>query len=103
MSSLDNYDQYIPDDLVKEIDEYEKKYRSPSGRSKGVLPSNEDIVNAIIEVTGGTITRHNINDIYDNVIKYLKSQGFNTSAVTASRVERLVSTLLKRGVLSKKL
>lgn len=100
-SDIDNYDKYIPDDVVQEINEYEKKLRRSNLKGKTKLPSNEDIVNAIIKVTGGSLTRYNIENLYDNVIEYLKHQGFNTSVVSEYRVERLVESLIRKGSLSK--
>ena len=102
-TNLDNYDKYIPDDVLQEVSEYERKTVKSPQRRKGRFPSNEDIVKAIIAVTGGTLTRYNVEDLYDNVIEYLRSMGFDTSAVTEGRIERLVSSMLKRGALSEKL
>lgn len=99
----DSYDQYIPEDVVKEINEYEKKHRIAPSRTKARFPSNEDIVDAILNVTGGKLTRYNIENLYDNVVEYLRQEGFDVSAVTPSRVERLVSSLVKKGVLSDRL
>lgn len=102
--NIGRYDDFLPEDLVKEVKEYEERFSKKSrGKGRARFPSNEDIVDAIINVTGSILTRYNINDLYINVIDYLKSQGFDTSALTESRVERLVSSLLKKGVLCKKL
>lgn len=100
---INGYDQYVPEELVKEIDEYEKKYRKQQSkpRGRGVFPSNEDIVNAILKVTGGRITRYNIDNLYDSVVEYLSNQGFDVSVLTPSRVERLVESLVRKGVISK--
>ncbi|MCC6016572.1 MAG: hypothetical protein LM582_05980 [Desulfurococcaceae archaeon] len=97
---FENYDKYVPEDVLKEIDEYEKRQRVSRSRARTRMPSNEDIVKAILEVTGGKLTRYNVEDLYDNVVEYLRNQGFDTSMLTPSRVERLVSSLIKRGVLA---
>lgn len=97
---LQNYDKYLPEDVVKEINEYEKKYRTSKTKARGKFPSNEDIVNAILEVTSGKLTRYNIEYLYDNVVEYLRNQGFDTSALTPSRIERLISSLIRKGVLT---
>lgn len=103
-NNIGRYDEFVPEEFVREVEEYEKKLSERSGsRGRMRFPSNEDIVDAIIKVSGGTLTRYNIEDLYISIIEYLKSQGFNTSALTESRVERLVSSLVKKGVLSKKL
>jgi hypothetical protein len=97
---FENYDKYVPEDVLKEIDEYERRQRVSRSRARTRMPSNEDIVKAILEVTGGKLTRYNVEDLYDNVVEYLRNQGFDTSMLTPSRVERLVSSLIKRGVLA---
>jgi hypothetical protein len=98
--SNENYDRYVPEDILKEIDDYERKQRVSRPRAKGRLPSNEDIVKAILEVTAGKLTRYNVEDLYDNVVEYLRNQGFDTSGLTPSRVERLVSSLIRKGILT---
>lgn len=101
---MNNYYDFIPEEVIQEIREYEEKIdRKSKGRSKTRFPSNEDVVDAIMKITGGVLTKHNVETLYDNVIEYLKNQGFNTSALTESRVERLVNSLIRRGVLSKRI
>lgn len=97
---LQNYDKYLPEDVMKEINEYERKYRTSKIKTRGRFPSNEDIVNAILEVTSGKLTRYNIEYLYDSVVEYLRNQGFDTSALTPSRIERLISSLIRKGVLT---
>ncbi|MEM1646072.1 MAG: hypothetical protein QXL96_09445 [Ignisphaera sp.] len=101
--NIRNYDQYIPEDVVKEIDDYERRFKVSKPKTKGRFPSNEDIVNAILRVTSGKITRYNVENLYDDVIEFLKREGFDTSAITPSRIERLVSSLVRRGSLSSEL
>ncbi|MEM1526510.1 MAG: hypothetical protein QW775_02255 [Ignisphaera sp.] len=100
---LENYDQYVPEDIVKEIDDYERRFKVSKPREKGRYPSNEDIVNAILRVTSGKLTRYNVENLYNDVVEFLKREGFNTIAVTPSRIERLVSSLIRKGVMSSEL
>lgn len=99
----DSYDNYLPEELVKEVEEYEKNFTRSRQKRRSKFPSNEDIVNAILEVTGGALARYNVENLYDLVLEHLRSKGFDTSMVTESRVERLVSSLIRRGALADRL
>jgi hypothetical protein len=90
----------VPKELLDEIVEYEEREhgrRTVSKNRKRKFPSNEDIVEAIKEVSGGTITRHNIDVLYDAVKQYLEEKGFDTTALNESRFWRLVTNLTRRG------
>ena len=87
----------IPRDILNEVLEYEEEVRERrSARSRKPFPSNEDIVEAIMEVSGGVITRSNIDELYEAVLKHLEEKGFETRFVQETRFWRLVTTLVKK-------
>ena len=90
----------VPEDALREIEEYEEKeYGHRSGKRKRKYPSNEDIVEAIKNVSGRSLNRYNIDSLYDAVKQYLEERGFDTSALNESRFWRLVTNLAKKGYL----
>ncbi len=101
MSSLDNeLLDVIPEDVLEEIKEYEEKFLRPRVRgAKKKFPSNEDVAEAIKIVSGGTITRANIENLYEAVKKYLEEQGFDTTFLSESRFWRLVTSLARKGAI----
>ncbi|RLG87103.1 MAG: hypothetical protein DRO15_05365 [Thermoprotei archaeon] len=91
---------HINEEMLKEIEEYERKYLRPSHRKpKRAFPSNEDIVEAIRNITGGILTRWNAEQLFEAVKKYLEDRGFDTSRVTEGRVWRLATNMVKKGML----
>ncbi len=96
---------YTPEELVKEVEEIEKEEMKAfrSSGSKRRFPSNEDVVEAIKELTGGVITRGNIDSLYEAVKKYLEEKGFDTRFLAERRFWRLVTNLAKKGVLKVRL
>ncbi|MDK6028387.1 hypothetical protein QPL79_03295 [Ignisphaera sp. 4213-co] len=89
----------VPSDVLKEIEEYEETMHSRRTSKRRKYPSNEDIVNAIRNVTGGVVNRHNIDLVFDAVKQYLEEQGFDTSALNESRFWRLLSSLVRKNVI----
>jgi hypothetical protein len=90
----------IPKELLDEIVEYERKERvrrAGSRERRGRFPSNEDIVDAIKDVSGGAITRYNIDTLYEATKQYLEERGFDTSVLSESRFWRLVTNLTRKG------
>ncbi len=88
----------VSTDLLREVEEYEK--REYSKQHKGIkkrYPSNEDIVNAIKELTGGSINRYIIDELYDSVRRYLEEKGFDISILNESRFWRLTNNLIRKG------
>ena len=94
-----------PEDVLKEVEEYEKRelsrYRVSGAKKR--FPSNEDVVDAIKAVSGGVITRANIDHLFETVKKYLEDKGFDTRFLTEGRFWRLVTSLAKKGVLKLRL
>ncbi|RLG76355.1 MAG: hypothetical protein DRO12_04445 [Thermoprotei archaeon] len=88
----------VPEDILDEVLEYEEESRERRGtKSKKPFPSNEDIVEGIMEVSGGIITRSNIDELYEAVLKRLEEKGFETRFVQETRFWRLVTSLVKKG------
>lgn len=96
---------HAPEDVLKEVEEYEKRelsrYRVSGAKRR--FPSNEDVVDAIKAVSGGVITRANIDHLFETVKKYLEDKGFDTRFLTEGRFWRLVTSLAKKGVLKLRL
>ena len=95
----------VPEDVLREVEEYEKSERERHRRSgsKKPFPSNEDVAEAIKEVCGGVITRGNIDSLFEAVKKYLEEQGYDTRFLTEGRFWRLVTSLAKKGVIKVRL
>jgi len=96
-----DYD-YLPSDALKDV-EAEESRRWISQRRRARFPSNEDIASAIREVSGGVITRYNVDQLYEEVLRILKEKGFDVSYVTPGRVERIVASMLRRRTIHAKL
>ncbi|RLG85782.1 MAG: hypothetical protein DRO39_04760 [Thermoprotei archaeon] len=88
----------VPDEVLEEVLRYEEELRrrAAASRSRRPFPSNEDVVEAIMEVSGGVLTRSNIDELYDAVIRRLEEKGFETRFVTESRFWRLVTSLVRK-------
>jgi len=96
-----NYD-YLPSDALKDV-EAEESRRGIAQRRRSRFPSNEDIASAVREVSGGVITRYNVDQLYEEVLRILKEKGFDVSHVTPGRVERIVASMLRRRSIHAKL
>ncbi|MCS7111754.1 MAG: hypothetical protein N3E36_07020 [Sulfolobales archaeon] len=87
----------IPNDLLKDVEEYEEKEFNKQGKSlKRRYPSNQDIAEAIKEITGGFINRHVIENLYDTTKRYLEEKGFDISILNENRFWRLVTNLVRK-------
>ncbi len=95
----------VPEDVLKEVEEYERSEMERHRRSgsKKPFPSNEDVAEAIKEVCGGVITRGNIDELFEAVKKYLEEKGFDTRFLTEGRFWRLVTSLVKKGIIKVRL
>jgi hypothetical protein len=79
--------------MLREIEEYERnEYIKQNRMVKRKYPSNEEVVNAIKNLTGGTINKHVIDNFYEVVRKYLKDKGFDVSALNEKGFEDLQIT-----------
>ncbi len=96
-----DYSDYIPEDVLKDIEEAEKELRTRQGYRKKPYPSSRDIVEAVIEA----IRRFegHPDEFPDFVIEILKSKGFETRHVTVKRIWRTYETLVRRGVIGDRL
>jgi len=101
VKELEKLMSMVPEDVLKEVEEYERSEleRHRRSGSKRPFPSNEDVAEAIKEVCGGVITRGNIDSLFDAVKEYLEDQGFDTRFLTEGRFWRLVTSLAKKGVI----
>lgn len=95
----------VPEELLREIEEFERSEREKHRKSgsKKPFPSNEDVVEAIKEVSGGVITRGNIDELFDAVKKHLEDKGFDTRFLTEGRFWRLVTSMAKKGIIKVRL
>lgn len=96
-NSID-YARYVPEDVLKEIIEYEEKSRVKHSRKKRAYPSSRDIVEAVIEASSQACSIHP-DEFPDMVFRILEEKGFSTRYVTVKRIWRTYEMLVKRGVL----
>ncbi len=104
-SELEKLLTMVPEELLREIEEFERSEREKHRKSgsKKPFPSNEDVVEAIKEVSGGVITRGNIDELFDAVKKHLEDKGFDTRFLTEGRFWRLVTSMAKKGIIKVRL
>ena len=89
--------EWIPENMLKEVIEEEKRMRTHGKRAWKPFPTNKDIMRAIVHVTGGVIYRQTLQDLHWEVIERLKQEGFETRFVSSKRVWRLVQYLAEKG------
>ncbi|ADM28392.1 conserved hypothetical protein [Ignisphaera aggregans DSM 17230] len=101
MSEYEKALMNIPRDALQEIEEYEEQNieRRRRSQKKRKFPSYADIIEAIKEISGGSINRYTIDELYEAVLKYLEEQGFDTSMITENKFWRIVTSLVNRGSL----
>ncbi len=95
MIELDNIPQDVLEDVLRYEEEYLRKEMS-KGKSQRKFPSNEDVVEAILEVTGGIVYSSTLENLYDMVKKRLEEKGYETKFVNEKRILRLLSSLAKK-------
>ncbi len=95
--TLEDYDKYIPKDLLEEI--MEATRQASKHKRKAQYPSSRDIVEAVIEAAHMGRSMHP-NDFPEVVITILRSRGFDTRHVTEKRIWRTYENLVRRGVIS---
>jgi hypothetical protein len=90
-----DYSEYIPEDVLEEIREYEEE---GTVRKKKPFPSSRDIVEAVKEAA--LIARGIHPDEFpDLVLRILEEKGFDTRFVTVKRIWRTYENLVRRGVI----
>jgi predicted transcriptional regulator len=92
-----DYSSYVPEDLLREIEEYEEQYKK-TGRRRKNYPSSRDIVEAVREAALKSRGIHP-DDFPRIVIETLKDKGFDTELVTVKRVWRIYEKLVRTGVI----
>ena len=97
-----DYLDTVPEDVLEDVLRYEEEFlkREFQGtRGKRRFPSNQDIAEAIVQVTGGVLYEAGLPDLYELVKKRLEEEGFDTSFVGERRVIRILNSLVKKGVI----
>lgn len=95
MISEIDYSEYVPEDLLEEIKEYEKENKR---RGKKVFPSSRDIVETVKEASLMARGIHP-DEFPDIVLNLLREKGFDTRYVTVKRIWRVYENLVRRGVI----
>ncbi len=105
MSEYEKALMSIPKDVLQEIEEYEEQNieKQRKSQKKKKFPSYADIIEAVREISGGSINRHTIDELYEAVLRYLEEQGFDTSMITENKFWRIVTSLVNRGLIKAKL
>lgn len=94
-----DYSYVIPEDVLEDVIEAERKELLKKKKHKSIYPSSRDIVEAIIKASSQAHGMHP-NDFPDLVYTILEEQGFNTKFVTVKRIWRVYENLVHRGVIS---
>lgn len=92
-----DYSEYIPEEALKEIREYEEEVKSRR-RVRRNYPTSRDIVETVKEVAL-TIRGIHPHDFPEIVLQALKDKGFDTSYVTIKRIWRTYEKLVREGVI----
>ncbi len=96
-----DYLDSVPRDVLEDVLRYEEEFlrrEFSRGRGKRRFPSNQDIAEAIMQVTGGVLFEAGLPELYELVKKRLEEEGFDTSFVGERRVVRILNSLVKKGV-----
>ncbi len=93
----EDYSNYIPDDALEEIREYEEEIREGKRRRKH-YPSSRDLVEAVKEAALRARGLHP-DDFPSLVIEILREKGFDTDLVTIKRIWRTYEKLVRTGVI----
>lgn len=91
-----DYSEVVPEDVLKEIEEEMGKHGGK--KSRPVLPSSRDIVEAVIEASSRARGIHP-DEFPDLVYSVLEERGFSTRYVTIKRIWRTYESLVLRGVI----
>ncbi len=97
----EDYSNYITPDLLRDIEEYERSIakRNSNEKRKSRFPSDKDVVEAIKQLTQGVLTRDIAENLYERVKEFLEEQGYDTRYMYRRRFWRLVTNLVKKGIL----
>ncbi len=91
---------YIPEDVLREVEEAEKEfYEKGSRKKKTRYPSSRDIVEAVI-IVAKTFRASSPEEYPDAVLEYLQEKGYDTRHVTVKRIWRTYEKLVREGVIS---
>lgn len=101
MCRLGDYSDYVPEELLREVKEFEESARVRGVHRKRRYPSDRDVAEAVKAVAGGYVSRHTLDHLYESVKRYLEERGFDVSAMSESRFWRVVTAMVRRGELRK--
>jgi len=93
-----DYSRFIPEDVLKDVLEAERKKTSRGKKDKEKYPSSRDIVDAVVKAVSHAHGIHPDN-FPDLVYSILEDQGFSTKFVTVKRIWRTYENLVRRGVI----
>ena len=96
-----DYSDYLPEDVLKEIEEAEREIAERAPRRKKPYPSSRDVVEAVIEAVR-RFDGHP-DEFPDFVLNLLRSKGFEVRHVTVKRIWRTYENLVRKGVIGDKL
>ncbi len=95
-SEFFDYSDYVPEDMLEEVLEYEKSVKR--GKSRVRYPSSKDIVEAV-KVAAERARGVHPHDFPEIVYRVLEEWGFSTKFVTIKRIWRTYETLVLRGII----
>ncbi len=89
---------FVPEDLLKEIEEAERELRGKGSRPRKPYPSSRDVVEAVAEAA--RMCRGARPDEFPELVrKLLEERGFDVRHVTDKRIWRTYENLVRRGFL----
>jgi len=91
---------YIPDDVLEEVLEEERRLFK-NRRKKLPYPSSREVAEAVIEAVR-SFSGHP-DDFPGYVLEILREKGYETRHVTIKRIWRMYETLVRKGVISDRL
>lgn len=95
MKEEPDYSEFIPKDLIDEMEMYQKENKS---KEKPRFPSSRDIVEAVKNASMLAKGLHP-EEFPEIVIKLLKENGLDTRFVTVKRIWRVYQNLVERGII----
>jgi hypothetical protein len=98
---IPDYSNYLPEDVLRDIEEAERELKQPTQKRKKPYPSSRDVAEAVVEAIR-TFEGHP-DEFPDYVLRLLRAKGFEVRHVTVKRIWRTYENLVRRGVIGDKL
>ena len=92
---------YVDEDLVREVIEYEEKYKRRSVWKKKPYPTRRDLARAVVEAA--SMFYGHPDDFPRFVLDILESKGFDVRHVTVKRIWGVYEELVRRRVIGDRL